>query len=225
VIPVTITPNDAWAERRFRAGSRGFARLRLTVLVVAATLFGAAVSAAALVGLWNAEVGHRQAVQEKLGATEYREKSLAAANTRLRAGLSDSQALSTGLKRSSARLRAEAKTLLTANEKLIASAGSLHGSGGSLQRRALSVSKLAATLGTDVVSLLGYVTNTSIGSLDPAYLKAQLDYLQPAVANIRAAADALGGEAGDYASAVDRFSAQAAKYDSALRDLARARGR
>jgi hypothetical protein len=195
--------------------SLGAVRLRTTVLVVAAALFGAAFSAAALVGLWNGEVDHRRAVAAKLDLSVKRAQSLAAENKRLRAGLVDSRAVSTRLARSSARLRAEAKGLLTENEKLIASAGSLHGSGGSLQRRALSVSRLAATLGSDVVTVLRYVTNTSIGALDPAYLKAQLDYLQPAVAAIRSAADALGADAADYAAALDRFAAEAAKYDSA----------
>jgi hypothetical protein len=215
---------EAWAQsgrRRFDTRRSGVARLRTAVLIAAAALFGAAFSAAALVGLWNGEVGHRRAVQAKLQTSEQRTQSLTAANTRLRATLADSRADSSRLARTSARLRAEAKALLTENEKLIASAGTLHGSGGSLQRRALSVSRLAATLGSDVVTVLRYVTNTSIGSLDPAYLKAQLDYLQPAVTGIRAAADALSKDAGDYAAAVDRFSAQAAEYDSALRDLSR----
>jgi hypothetical protein len=200
-------------------------RLRTTALVVAAALFGAALSAAALVGLWDNEVRHRRAIEEKLVASRDHSETLATVNKRLRAGLVDSRSLTVKLKRSSARLRAEAKTLLIENEKLIARAGSLHGTGGSLQRRALSVSRLAGTLGGDVIVVLRYVTNTSIGSLDPAYLKAQLDYLQPAVAGIRSAADALGAEAGDYTDAVDRFAAQAAQYDSALRDLARARAR
>jgi hypothetical protein len=215
---------EAWAQgdrRRFDTRWSGLARLRTAVLIAAAALFGAAFSAAALVGLWNGEVGHRRAVQAKLVTSEQRTQSLAAANTHLRATLAGSRADSSRLARTSARLRAEAKALLTENEKLIASAGTLHGSGGSLQRRALSVSRLAATLGSDVVTVLRYVTNTSIGSLDPAYLKAQLDYLQPAVTGIRAAADALSKDAGDYAAAVDRFSAQAAEYDSALRDLSR----
>jgi len=218
-----IDSRREWAQSSRRFGTRwsGLTRLRTTVLIVAAALFGAAFSAAALVGLWNGEVDHRRTVAAKLDASEHRAQSLAAANKRLRAGLVDSRADSARLAQTSARLRAEAKALLTANEKLIASAGNLHGSGGSLQRRALSVSRLAATLGGDVIVVLRYVTNTSIGSLDAAYLKAQLDYLQPAVASIRSAADALGADTSEYAAALDRFAAQAASYDSALRDLSR----
>jgi hypothetical protein len=230
VVQVIDSPGRTVAVRTRRWPALG--RLRTTALVVAAALFGAALSAAALIGLWDNEASHRRAVEAKLVASKRHADTLAAANTRLRAGLADSQTLSaqlkrssTRLKRSSARLQAEARTLLLANEKLIASAASLHGSGGSLQSRALTVSKLAGTLGSDVIVVLRYVTNTSIGSLDPAYLKAQLDYLQPAVAGIKSAADALGAEAGDYADAVDSFAAQAAKYDAALRDLARANAR
>jgi hypothetical protein len=228
VVRVIESPSKSWGETGPRARTRrwsGLGRLRTTALVVAAALFGAALSAAGLVGLWDSEVGHRRAIEAKLVASKRHAETLATANTRLRAGLVDSRSLTAQLKRSSARLRAEAKTLLIANEKLIASAGSLHGSGGSLQRRALSVSRLAGTLGGDVIVVLRYFTNTSIGSLDPAYLKAQLDYLQPAVAGIRSAADALGAEAGDYTDAVDRFAAQAARYDSALKDLAGVKAR
>jgi hypothetical protein len=227
---VIDSPGRTVAVRARRWPALG--RLRTTALVVAAALFGAALSAAALIGLWDSEVSHRHAVEANLVASKRHAQTLATANTRLRAGLADSQTLSAQLKRSSAklkrssaRLQAEAKTLLLANEKLMASAASLHGSGGSLQSRALTVSTLAGTLGSDVIVVLRYVTNTSIGSLDPAYLKAQLDYLQPAVAGIKSAADSLGAEAGDYADAVDSFAAQAAKYDAALRDLARAKAR
>jgi hypothetical protein len=222
-IEVISSRPQGWSEtrRRFRASPR-LARLRIPVLVAAAALCGAAVSAAALVGLWNGEVNTRHAVEAKLATSQQRAKTLAAANANLRAGLADTRATSFQVERTSARLRAEARSLLTANTKLIATARGLHASGSALQRRALSVSKLAAALGNDVVNVLHYVTNTSIGSLDPAYLKAQLDYLQPAVAGIRSAADALATDAGDHASAVDRFTAQAASYASALGDLARA---
>jgi hypothetical protein len=220
---VTFSRPDALPAKRLRPEARGLTRLRTTVLVTAAALFGAAISAAALVGLWNNEVTHRRALEAKLAASQRQARTLVAEARDLKGGLADSRATSAQLERRAARLRAEAKSLLTANEKLIASAGSLHGSGGSLQRRALTVSKLSATLGADVVTVLRYVTNTSIGSLDPTYLKAQLDYLQPAVASIKSAADALGADAGAYATAVDRFAAQASEYDSALRDLARAR--
>ena len=47
----------------------------------------------------------------------------------------------------------------------------------------------------------------------------------PSSASLCSAADALGAEAGDYADAVDSFATQAAKYDAALRDLARAKAR
>ncbi len=105
----------------------------------------------------------------------------------------------------------------------MASASRLQDRGGSLEQRAASVSKLAGTLGNDLVAVLGYITNTSAGSLDPAYLKVQLDYLRPAVVSVRSAAEALGTDAGSYGTAVEGFTAEAAAYAAALRRLARER--
>ncbi len=206
--------------RRSLSRWRRFGRLRTPVLVVSAALFGAALSAAVMVGFWDNEVRHRQAVEAKLATSEQRAGALAAANANLRGGLDESRAISARLAQSSARLRTQAKTLLAENAKLVATAGGLHGQGGSLERRAVSVSKLTSALGSDVVSVLAYVTNTNLGSLDPSYLQAQLDYLKPAIARIQAVAEALGADTGSYAAAVERFAAQAAAYSTALRRLA-----
>lgn len=192
----------------------------MPVLVVAAALFGAALSAAVLVGLWNKEVGSRRAAETRLAASQERARALAAENTRLRRGLVDSRTTSARLEQGSARLRAAAQTVVRENAALMVSANQLHGRGGSLERRSISVSRLAAALGNDLVAVLAYVTNTRVGSLDPAYLKAQLDYLRPAVASVRSAAEALGAGASSYAAAVDGFAAEAETYAAALRRLA-----
>ncbi len=212
---------------RFRLRWRGLARLRTAVLVVAAMLSGAALSAAVLVGFWNRDVSGRHAAEEKLAASRADARALAAeitslraANTGLQTRLHDSRAVSARLEQGSARLRTAAQALLRENTALVASAGRLQDRGGSLQHRAVSVSKLAAALGNDLVSVLAYITSTSVGSLDPSYLKAQLDYLQPAVTSVRSAAETLGADAGGYATAVERFTAQAAAYAAALRRLA-----
>jgi hypothetical protein len=213
---------EAWpgAGLRFPVGSRRLSRLRTPVLVVAAGLFGAAIAAVALVGFWDKEVHARRAVEARLAASQQHARALAAANARLRGGLADTRAVSRQLERSSAELRAQARSLLAENAKLVDSTVGLDGRGGALKRRALSVSRLTAALGNDVVSVLAYVTNTSLASLDPSYLKAQLDYLKPAIASIRSAADALGVDAGSYANAVAQFSAQATAYATALKRLA-----
>jgi murein L,D-transpeptidase YcbB/YkuD len=215
----------AWADgrRRLRIRWCGLARLRTSVLVVAAALFGAALSAAVLVGFWDKEVGSRHAAETRLATSRAHARALAAENTRLRTRLLDSRAISARLEQASTRLRAAAQTLLRENARLMASANRLQGRGGSLERRAVSVSRLAAALGNDLVSTLAYITNTSVGSLDPSYLKAQLDYLQPTVASVRSAAETLGADAGSYTTAVDRFTTQAAAYATALRRLARER--
>jgi hypothetical protein len=201
---------------------RVLGRLQTPVLCVAAALFGAALSAAVLIGYWGDQVQGKRTAQVKLADSRAEVKALTAQNARLRVGLGNSRAASARLERSLARIRVETKALTAQNAALVASAGTLHGRGGSLQQRALALSRLAATLGHDVSSAVNYIRTTPLGSLDPAYLKAQLDYLEPAVASIRSAADALGSESGSYASAVDGFAAQAEAYAGAVRRLARA---
>jgi hypothetical protein len=221
----TLRREEAWTDgrRRLRIHWRRLAGLRTPVLVVAAALFGAAVSATVLVGFWDKEAGRRHSLEGRLATSAEHAKALAGTNARLRRGLVDSRATSARLEQGGARLRAAAQTLLRENGALIASASGLHGRGGSLEHRAASVSRLAGTLGNDLLGVLGYITNTSAGALDPSYLKAQLDYLRPAVASVRAAAEALGADASTYGNAVDGFTAEVAAYAAALRRLARER--
>jgi len=220
---VVLRRDDAWPPRR-RLRLARLSKLGTPVLVVAALLFGAAVSATVLVSVWGHEAGRRHAAEAKLTSVSQRADALAAANARLRRRLAGSRATSTRLARSAAQLRASAQALLRENAALVASAGRLHGQGGSLQGRSATVSKLAGTLGSDLVAVLSYISTTNAGSLDPSYLKAQLDYLRPAVANIRAAANALGTDAGSYGRAVDGFATQAESYAAALRRLADEQG-
>lgn len=221
---VSLRREGAWASsRRLRLPLERVARLATPVLVVAAALFGAAVSAVVLVGFWGAEATGRHAAETKLAAATHRVTALTATNERLAGRLAAARAASARLARSEARLRATAQSLLRESTALVATARSLRDRGGVLEQRAASVSKLAGTLGSDLVAVLGYVTSTSAGSLDPSYLKAQLDYLRPALASVRSAADALGGDAGAYAQAIDRFAAQASAYEAALTRLAAGR--
>jgi murein L,D-transpeptidase YcbB/YkuD len=222
---IVLRREESWTEgrRRLRIRWRGLSRLRTPVLVVAAALFGAAVSATVLVGFWDKETGRRRALETKLADSAERAKALAAAKTRLQRRVVDSRATAVKLEQDGDKLRAAAQSLLRENGALMASATRLQDRGGTLEERAASVSKLAGTLGNDLVAVLHYITNTSAGSLDPSYLKAQLDYLRPAVMSVRSAAEALGGDAGSYGTAVDGFTAEAAAYAAALRRLARER--
>ena len=220
---VVLRREGAWlsSRNRLRVRLRRLARFGTPVLVVAAAFFGAAVSATILVGFWGTEADRRKAVETKLAASVHREKVLVGADAHLRERLTASRATSARLEQSAARLRASARTLLRQNSALVATASRLHSQGGSLEHRAASVSKLAGTLGNDLVAVLAYITNTSAGSLDPSYLKAQLDYLRPAVAGVRSAAETLGADAGSYGSAVEGFTTQAGAYAAALSRLAR----
>jgi murein L,D-transpeptidase YcbB/YkuD len=229
---ILLRRQETWpdGQRRLRIRWRGRSGFRTPVLVVAAALFGAAVSATVLVTFWDREAGRRRAVETRLAASaEHAQalagqaKVLAGANARLRGQVVDSRAAAARLEAGGDRLRAAAQALLRDNGSLMASASRLQGQGGSLEHRAASVSKLAGTLGTDLVAVLAYITNTSAGSLDPSYLKAQLDYLRPAVVSVRSAAQALGADAGSYGTAVDGFTAQVAAYAAELRRFARER--
>ena len=184
---IVLRREQGWADRRrrLRIRWRGLSRLRTPVLVVAAAFFGAAVSATVLVGFWDREAGRRHAVETKLAASAEHAKALAGANARLRGQVVDSHATAARLEKGGDRLRAAAQALLRDNGSLMASASRLQGQGGSLEHRAASVAKLAGTLGNDLVAVLAYITNTSADSLDPSYLKAQLDYLRPAVVSVR----------------------------------------
>ena len=219
---VVLRRSGPWPGHGRAVGSRWrrLARLGTPVLVVTAVLFGAAISAAVLVGLWSTESSRRHGVETRLEKATKQSAALADANARLRRQLAHSRATSTRLTQQTARLGAAARTLLRENSALLASASRLHDRSGSLERGAASVSRTTATLGNDLVAVLSYITNTSAGSLDPSYLKAQLDYLRPAVASARSAAAALGAQAGSYGKAVDGFAAEAGAYATALRQLA-----
>jgi hypothetical protein len=223
---IVLRRQESWTDgpRRLRLHWNGLDRLRLPVLVASAALFGAAAAAAVLVTFWDRESGRRVAVETKLAASQKHAKALTGENAWLRRRLARSLATSAELERSAARLRAAAQSLLRPNAALVASASRLRGQGGSLEGQAAAVSKLADTLGSSLVAVLDYVSNTSLASLDPGYLQAQLNYLKPAVAKVRSAADALGADAGTYATAVDAFADEAAGYATALRRLREAAG-
>ncbi len=207
--------------RRVPASIRRLGRFATPVLVLAAAFFGAAVSAAVLVGFWGKEADGRHAAEDKLAASVKRERALESANTRLSHRLAASRSATAQLEQRAAQLRVSAQGLIRENAALVASANKLHDKGSSLEQRAASVSKLAGTLGNDLVAVLGYITNTTAGSLDPSYLKAQLDYLRPAVSSIRTAAEALGSDAGSYGSAIEDFTSQVDAYAAAVQRLGR----
>jgi hypothetical protein len=221
---VVLRRTEPWPGHGREGGFRWrrLARLGTPVLVVTALLFGAAVSAAVLVGLWSTEASRRHGVETRLEKATNRSTALANDNARLRRQLASSRATSTRLTQQTARLGAAARTLLRENSALLARASRLHDRSGSLERGAASVSRTTATLGNDLVAVLNYITSTDAGSLDPSYLKAQLDYLRPAVASARSAAEALGTEAGSYGTAVDGFATEAQAYAAALQRLASA---
>src|SRR2546430_1064509 len=141
-----------WDGRRLRTRLRKLGRFSTPALVVAAALFGAALSATILVGFWDKEAQGRKLAEARLTDSAKHAKALAAANAHLRQQLEGSRATSARLEQGAARLRVAAQALLRQNAALVATADRLHSRGGSLESGAASVSKLAGTLGNDLVA-------------------------------------------------------------------------
>src|SRR6266508_323732 len=119
---IVLRWEEGWTDgrRRLRIRWRGLPRLRTPVLVVAAALFGAAVSAAVLVGFWDKETGRRKALETKLADTAQHAKTLTAVNVRLQRRVVDSRATAVQLEKDGDRLRASAESLLKENGALMA---------------------------------------------------------------------------------------------------------
>ena len=84
---------------------------------------------------------------------------------------------------------------------------------------ASTVTGVAGRLDSALSSLADYLARTDGPSLDPAYLKAQLAYLKPAVAEVRSGAGSLGQQAQDYLAAVQAFGARVSAYAAELHRL------
>jgi hypothetical protein len=194
-------------------------RLSTPVLAISAFLCGAGVAAAIFVGFWDSEAGRRQSAEATLAKTRTHERTLVAETTWLRRRLAAATSNLARVERSVERRQLATQALLRENSGLLGTAGGLHGRATSLEQRASSVSSVTTTLGADLVGLTDYLTKTGAASIDPAYVKAQLDYLRPAIEKARTAAGALGEDARSYGDAVERFAAQAAAYAAALRRL------
>jgi hypothetical protein len=200
---------------------RWLARLSIPVLVISAFLCGAGVAAVVFVGFWGTEAGRRQSAETSLHASRARARTLSARTALLQRRLADATANLTRVERAVERRQAATAALLRQNSGLIDSAGGLHTRAAALERRASSVSGLTGTLGSDLVGLMNYLSGTDASAIDPAYVKAQLNYLRPAIEKARAAAGALGGDARTYGDAVERFAQQASAYATALGRLQR----
>jgi hypothetical protein len=196
-------------------------RLATPVLVVSALLFGLGVGSAVFASLWRNETDDRRAAQQALTEEHARADALAGQARALRARLRVSQrtaaaAALTAASRKSliAGLDREAGSLLDASRPLQDQAASI-------TDRSRSLSSLIRTLDNDLAGLSRYVSSADASTIDPAFLKAQLDYLKPSLTDVGVAAEALAGQANQYSDAVRTFVRSASAYAATARDARR----
>jgi chromosome segregation ATPase len=162
------------------------------VLVFAAMLLGAVLAGLLFVGVWRHTASESDAARAAQLATKQQLRSvqtelkaaraqLATANTatrRVRAQLHVAQAQRAALRKANTRAAA----------RLSAPIGSLVGNGGALQHQ---LSKLSSELST----IQTYLTASTATGVDPAFIAAQVKYLQSSAGSAEEAATALAQQA------------------------------
>src|SRR6266536_2836872 len=119
---MVVLQRGSWVGRRLRIRLRKLGRFGTPVLVVAAALFGAAVSATIIVGFWDKEARDRKLAEARLTDRAQHAKALAGANARLRRQPDGSRATSARLEQGAARRRVAAQAHLRQHAELVATA-------------------------------------------------------------------------------------------------------
>ena len=173
------------------------------VLVVAAILLGAVLAGLLFVGVWRhtategdaaraAQIATKQQLRSVQTQLKTARAQLVAANTathRVRAQLHVAQTQRAALRKQSTRAAA----------RLNAPIGSLVGNGGALQHQ---LSKLSSELST----IQTYLTAATATGVDPAFIAAQVKYLQSSASAAEQAATALAQEAARAQTAAKQLS-------------------
>ena len=188
------------------------ARLATPVLVVSALLCGLAVGAAVFSSLWRNETADRQAAQQALTRQRARTQALAVEVDALREKLLASRHTAAAAAKRANDRRSLILDLDRSADSLLADSAPLQDRAAAITDRSQSLSALIRTLDNDLASLSSYVSGADASNLDPAFLKAQLDYLKPSLSKVGAAADGLATEANDYSDAVRAFVGSASGY-------------
>ena len=181
------------------------ARLATPVLVVSALLCGLAVGAAVFSSLWRNETADRRAAQQALTQQRARTQALALEVDALRDKLLASRHTAAAAAKRANDRRSLILDLDRSADSLLADSAPLQDRAAAITDRSQSLSTLIRTLDNDLASLSSYVSGADSSNLDPAYLKAQLDYLKPSLSKVGAAADGLAAQANDYSDAVRAF--------------------
>jgi hypothetical protein len=212
VLGKTVRGSGAIAVRLPR---RPPARLATPVLVIAALLAGAGAGSAAFATLWQREASGRQTAEQALGASRNRASALGAQVAVLRRQLGASRRSAAAAGRAVAKENAVVAGLAANARPLVSSAATLESKAGTLTRRAAALSSLLATLDKDLAGLARYVGDAS-GTLDPAFLKAQLSYLTPNLDSVGSSSAGLAAEVGAYSRAVQDFESRLSEYAQAI---------
>jgi len=185
-------------------------RLAPPVLLLAALLFGAGIAAVVFVGFWKRADTNRQATQSRLALANRQLASVAdargtleARNRALQRALASSQAQIEALTATSATrahsvavLRRQATALRAQVAAAAQQVSAVRSQLGQASAAASTVSVPAGKLASALASLADYLARTDATSVDPAFLRAQLAYLQARVSEVRSAADAVAAAAG-----------------------------
>lgn len=188
------------------------ARLATPVLVVSALLCGLAVGAAVFSSLWRNETADRRAAQQALTRQRARAQALAVQVETLREKLLASRHTAAAAAKRANDRKALILDLGRSADSLLAGSTPLQDRAAALTGRSQALSALIRTLDNDLATLSSYVSGANASNLDPAFLKAQLDYLKPSLSKVGAAAEGLAAQANDYSDAVRGFVGSASSY-------------
>jgi len=172
--------------------------------------------AAVLATLWQQEASHRQSVEQALVSSRTQVRLLSGGLINLRRALTKSQRDASAANREVARGRTIVAGLAHEAQPLLTRAASLQQQASSLTQRSRSLDGLISTLDHDLTSLNTYVTGTTNTNIDPAFLKAQLAYLQPNLTKVGQATSGLATEADGYSRAVHAFVASLSAYANTI---------
>jgi chromosome segregation ATPase len=182
-------------------------------LVVTAFLFGATGASVLFVGVWRHEASRAKAADsEASAATEV----VSATNEKLQAVQAQLRRTQADLKRRDDRLA----RVSAAGKPVLAEAGRLDSASRHLSADGAALGDSVAKLTKAVSALSVYLKQTSLAELDPAYVDAQLSYLEQAVGSLQARSDRLRSGSGTVTARRQALSRQIA----ALQRLAGAKG-
>jgi prefoldin subunit 5 len=181
------------------------------VLVLTALLFGATGASVLFVGVWRNEASRARVADTELAeaaeAVSAASEQLRRTQARLTATTKELRGAKADVKRQSALLG----KLSAAGKPIAADAGRLDAAAQQLAADGTALGDAVAKLTNAVAALGVYLKQTSPGQLDPAYLDAQLSYLQQALGSLQARSERLRNGAGAVATSRQALAGKTAE--------------